>query len=120
MKYILLLNDEEKRWATMPSDVMQREMGAYQAYTKALEEAGVYAGGDRLEGSTTAATVRVGADGRTTVLDGPYPETKEQLGGFYIIEVPDMDSAIAWAARCPCASSGTVEVRPIAPMPVAV
>jgi hypothetical protein len=56
--------------------------------------------------------VRVG-DGKTTVLDGPYPDTKEQLGGYYIIDVPDLDAAIAWAARCPCAAHGSVEVRPV-------
>jgi hypothetical protein len=77
------------------------------------------AGGAGLEPPETATIVRL-TNGERMVQDGPYADTKEQLGGFYLIEVPDMDSAIAWAARCPCASHGTVEVRPIAPVPVAV
>jgi hypothetical protein len=115
--YIFLLNDREERWATMTDEVMAREIGAYAAYTKALREAGAYVGGDRLESVSTATTVRVGSDGKTSVLDGPYPDTKEQLGGYYVVDLPDMDAAISWAARCPCASHGTVEIRPIASVP---
>ena len=69
-------------------------------------------GADRLQPVATATTVRV-ANGKTTVLDGPYAETKEQLGGYYIVDVPDLDAALSWAARCPAASHGAVEVRPI-------
>jgi hypothetical protein len=117
MHYIFLLNDREERWATMTDEVMQREMGAYAAYTKALRDSGVYVGGDRLESVATATTVRVDSDGKTSVLDGPYPDTKEQLGGYYVVDLPDMDAAISWAARCPCASHGTVEIRPIGSVP---
>ena len=117
MEYIFLLHTEEKRWATMSDEEQQRGFAAYMAYTHALREAGVYVGGDRLEPTTTATTVRVSADGKTSVLDGPYPDTKEQLGGYFIVDVKDLDAAISWAARCPAASHGTVEVRPIAAVP---
>ena len=80
-----------------------------------MKKAGVYVGGDRLRPTSSATTVRV-ADGKTQVLDGPYAETKEQLGGYYMIDVPDLDAALSWAARCPGASHGTIEVRPIWPM----
>jgi hypothetical protein len=113
MQYMLMLFDDEARWDAMSEDEATRTIGAYAAYTSALREAGVYAGGDRLGPSTAATTVKVGSDGKTSVLDGPYPETKEQLGGYYLIDVPDMDAALTWAARCPCASHGTVEVRPL-------
>ena len=89
-------------------------MGAYHAYTEALNKADVLAGSNRLRPISTATTVRV-ANGKTQVLNGPYPDTKEQLGGFYLIDVPDLDAAISWAARCPGASHGIVEVRPIWP-----
>jgi hypothetical protein len=73
------------------------------------------AGGERLRPSNTATTVRI-ANGKTKVVNGPYAETKEQLGGYYMIEAADLDAAISWAARCPAASHGAVEVRPVWPM----
>lgn len=82
------------------------------AYTKALIDAGVMVGGAALKSSHTATTLRI-ADGRRDLHDGPYAETKEQLGGFYIIDVPDLDAALEWAARNPAASKGAVEVRPL-------
>jgi len=87
-------------------------MAAYGAYTEAMTKAGIIAGGNRLRPSEAATTVRV-ASGKTNVLNGPYAETKEQLGGYYVIDVPDLDAALSWAARCPGASHGVVEVRPI-------
>jgi hypothetical protein len=84
----------------------------YMAYTEALKQAGVIRAGDRLQPSNAATTVRV-AEGKTQVLNGPYADTREQLGGYYLIDVPDLDAALAWAARCPGAAFGTVEVRPI-------
>ena len=87
-------------------------MGAYRAYTESLKKAGVMVGGDRLKESTAASTVRI-ANGKNQVLDGPYAETKEQLGGYYLLDVPDLDAALSWAARCPGASHGSVEVRPL-------
>jgi hypothetical protein len=82
------------------------------AYTEALRNAGVLRGQNRLQPSTAATTVRV-VEGKSRVLDGPFADTKEQLGGYFLIEVPDLDAAISWAARCPGASHGVVEVRPI-------
>jgi hypothetical protein len=80
-----------------------------------MVKAGIYVCGDRLRGVTTATNVRV-VDGRTHVVDGPYAETKEQLGGYHVIDVPDLDTALAWAARCPSAGRGCVEVRPVWPL----
>jgi hypothetical protein len=88
-------------------------IGAWRAYHKALVEAGVYVGGDPLQVPEIATTVRV-KDGKRHVQDGPYAETKEQLGGFAILELPSLDLALDWAARCPAASIGAVEVRPLA------
>jgi hypothetical protein len=85
--------------------------GAYKAYTQALAEAGVMVGGAALQPPPTAATVRQ-HDGKRQVQDGPYAEAKEQLGGYYLLEVPDFDRALEWAARCPAAGTGAVEVRP--------
>jgi hypothetical protein len=85
--------------------------GAYRAYTVALREAGVMVGGHGLQPAAVATTVRQ-RDGKRQVQDGPYAEAKEQLGGYYVIDVPDLDKALEWAARCPAASSGAVEVRP--------
>ncbi|WP_306118423.1 MULTISPECIES: YciI family protein [unclassified Roseitalea] len=82
------------------------------AYTKALVEAGILVGGEALHPSATATTLRV-RDGSRDVQDGPYADTKEQLGGFYVIDVPDLDTALEWAARNPAAASGAVEVRPV-------
>ena len=84
------------------------------AYTEALRNAGALVGSNRLQPSSTATTVRI-ADGKSQVLDGPYSDSKEQLGGYYLIDVPDLDAALSWAARCPGASHGTVEVRPLWP-----
>jgi hypothetical protein len=84
---------------------------AYRAYTLALKEAGVMVGGGALQPAAVATTVRQ-RGGKRQVQDGPYAEAKEQLGGYYVIEVPDLDEALGWAARCPAAASGAVEVRP--------
>jgi hypothetical protein len=85
--------------------------GAYRAYTQALKEAGIMVGGSGLQPPAVATTVRQ-RDGKRQVQDGPYAETKEQLGGYYEIEVADLDTALDWAARCPAAATGVVEVRP--------
>lgn len=89
-------------------------LGAWRAYYKALVEAGVYVGGNPLESPETATTVRL-KEGKRRVQDGPIAETKEQLGGFTILELPSLDAALEWAARCPAASIGAVEVRPLSP-----
>jgi hypothetical protein len=115
MQYLLMIyNDESKLQAATSTDITKMS-AAYGAYTEALKQAGVIRGGERLKPSAMATTVRI-ADGKTKVLNGPYAEAKEQLGGYYMIDVPDMDSALSWAARCPGASMGTIEVRPIWPM----
>jgi hypothetical protein len=85
--------------------------GAYRAYTQALREAGVMVGGAALQPPPNATTIRQ-RNGKRQVQDGPYAEAKEQLGGYYVIDVPDLDTALDWAARCPAASTGSVEVRP--------
>ena len=117
MNYIFLLYNDERKWASMTPEQSNREIGAYMLYTQALRDAGVYVGGNPLQPTSAATTVRVAADGKTSVLDGPYPDTKEQLGGYYVVDVTDLDAAVAWAARCPCANYGSVEVRPIAEIP---
>jgi hypothetical protein len=115
MQYMLLIYQNEAARPSMTERQMSEIMGAYTAYTKAMRESGAFVAGDPLQPSSTATTVRV-ADGRSKVLNGPYAETKEQLGGYYIIEVPDLDAALSWAARCPGAQYGVLEVRPIRPM----
>ena len=110
---MLLIYVDEAKGAQVAKEIGVAQMSApYLAYTEALKQAGVILGGDRLQPTTTATTVKV-TDGKTKVLNGPYAETREQLGGFYMIDVPDLDAALSWAARCPGAAHGTVEVRPL-------
>jgi len=112
MKYLLLIYGNEQAMLAASKETTGQILAAYGAYSEAVKKAGIYLGSNRLRPTNSASTVRV-ADGKTQVLDGPYAETKEQLGGYYMIEVPDLDAALAWAARCPAASHGTVEVRPV-------
>ncbi len=116
MQVMLLIYGNEAAWVTMSEADKGAAFGAYMAYNAALREAGVMRGGEPLRPSATAQTVRL-RDGAPQVLDGPYAETKEQLGGYYLIEVPDLETALHWAARCPGASYGVIEVRPVMPMP---
>ena len=111
MKYMLLIyEDDADRVAHM-----DERMPTCFAYAEAMKKAGIYVAGEPLRAIESSTTVRV-VDGRTHVIDGPYVEAKEQLGGFHIIDVPDLDTALAWAARCPSASRGVVEVRPLWPV----
>lgn len=112
MQYILLLYSDFNHWQKMTPDEQKRGYGAYQAFTEALNKAGVHQASSRLRPTSDATTVRVSND-KTQVLNGPYVETKEQLAGYYLIDVPDLDAAISWAARCPGAAHGTVEIRPL-------
>ncbi|WDR04271.1 YciI family protein [Devosia algicola] len=115
MKYLLLIHGDESK---MNAATVADETGMspdYHAYNSAMAKAGILVGGERLRPTAEAASVRVNDDG-TQVLDGPYAETREQLGGYYMIDVPDIDEAIQWAARCPAARHGTIEVRPIWPI----
>ncbi|HKA71338.1 MAG TPA: YciI family protein [Xanthobacteraceae bacterium] len=112
MKYMLLIYRDEAAFKAAPKTAAEQTTAAYFAYGEALKQAGVLVGADRLDWSSAASTVRI-ANGKTQVLDGPYAETKEQLGGFFMIDVPDLDAALTWAARCPGASHGVMEVRPL-------
>jgi hypothetical protein len=112
MKYMLLLYANEAAVLSASKETAGQMMAAYGAYTEATKKAGVHVGSSRLRPTSSGTTVRV-ANGKTEVLDGPYAETKEQLGGYYMIDVPDLDAALSWAARCPAASHGTIEVRPL-------
>ncbi|CAI2931369.1 YciI family protein [Aminobacter niigataensis] len=114
MQYMLLIHFEETP-GEVPGPEAAKQMGApYAAYNEALIKAGALVSGERLQPSATGTIVRV-RDGKTQVLDGPFAATKEQLGGYYVIEARDLDAALNWAARCPSASNGTIEVRPIWP-----
>jgi hypothetical protein len=112
MQYMLLIYGNEANAARADKATVERISPAYAAYTEAMQKARVMVGGGRLRPTSSATTVRA-PDGKPQVLDGPYAETKEQLGGYYIVDVPDLDAAISWATRCPAASHGAVEVRPI-------
>jgi hypothetical protein len=110
MQCMLMLYVEEAGWPKLTPAEQEQGMAAYNAYTEALTKAGILRGVNRLQPSSGATTVRI-ADGKPQVLDGPFVDSKEQLGGYYVIEVPDLDAAISWAARCPTATHGVVEVR---------
>jgi hypothetical protein len=112
MKYILMDYVQEAGWPQLTKADKEHWLGAYLAYVEAMKKAGVLRNSTGLQPTTTATTVRT-ANGRTQVLDGPYTDSKEQLGGFHIIDVADLDAALSWAARCPTALHGVVEVRPI-------
>jgi len=117
MKYILMDYVDESGFHKLTKAEQVHWLGAYGAYLEAMTNAGVLKNGNGLQPPSTATTVRV-ANGKTQVLDGPYADSKEQLGGFHIIDVPDLDSAISWAARSPTALHGVVEVRPIRDMSI--
>ena len=110
MQYMLLIYEDDAERVEM----MDERMPHCGAYVEAMKKAGIYVVGERLRAISSTTSVRV-ANGRTQVIDGPYVESKEQLGGFHLIDVPDLDTALAWAARCPSASRGIVEVRPVWP-----
>jgi hypothetical protein len=112
MKYLLLIYNNEANVLSASKEAAGQMLAAYGAYTEAMKKAGVHVGSNRLRPTSSGTTVRV-VNGKTEVLDGPYAETKEQLGGYYMIEVPDLDAALSWAARCPGASHGVMEVRPV-------
>lgn len=112
MEYLLLIYGNEAAMLSASKEAAGQMMAAYAAYTEAMKKAGVYVGGNRLQPTSTATTVRA-PNGKSSVLDGPYAETKEQLGGYYMIKAPDLDAALSWAARCPGAAYGAIEVRPL-------
>jgi hypothetical protein len=112
MQYLLMIYRDEAALSSANQETVDRTMAAYAAYTDAMKKAGVYIGGNRLKPATSATTVR-SSSGKTSISDGPFAETKEQLGGYYLIEAPDTDTALSWAARCPGAAHGSIEVRPV-------
>lgn len=116
MRYMLLIVGNADLVAAAKAEDMQALMGAFMAYTKAMRDAGVYVAGDPLKPAPTASTVRM-KDGKAQVLDGPYAESREQLGGWFLIETPDKQAALDWAARCPGLPYGPVEVREIQVIP---
>jgi hypothetical protein len=115
MRYALLIYTSEPTEAP-PEEVMKEQMAAYGAFTREVTERGAYKGGEALQGTQTATTVQV-RDGQTITTDGPFAETKEALGGFYLVEATDLDQAIKIAAMIPGAKIGSIEVRPILEMP---
>ena len=121
MQYMILIYGNERNFAMLLGDpeAQKRMYAAYTQYSAALREAGVLRGGGELKATHSATTVRV-RDGKTVTTDGPFAETKEQLGGYYLIDVPDLDVAVKWAARCPAAQGGSIEVRPVGSTPDAM
>lgn len=115
MQYMLMLNETAAEFArrTDPAET-EGYWGGWNAFIGAMAQAGVIVKGDGLQGPIVATTVRV-VDGKRHVQDGPFADTKEQLGGYFVIEVPDLDAALDWAAKAPCAWTGSVEVRPVLP-----
>ena len=117
MQYILLIYENEASQGTRSADEMQKLYTEYMAFTGAIKQSGHLRAGEPLEKTSTATTVRV-KDGKTLRTDGPFAETREQLGGFYIVEAKDLDEAVSLAARIPGAKTGCIEVRPIMKMPM--
>lgn len=112
MQYLLLIYSDESAGVDVTQEEREAWMGEYYAYTEAMRQAGVRLGGEALHPTSAATTVRV-QDGKTVTTHGPFAETREQLGGFFLMECNNLDEAIEWAARCPGARVGSIEVRPI-------
>jgi hypothetical protein len=112
MKYLCLIYEDEKAWQNMSQADMEKGLKEYREFTEGIKRAGQYIGGNALQPTATATSVRV-RNGKISTSDGPYVETKEQLGGYYLIEAKDPKDAVQVAARIPGARYGTIEVRPI-------
>jgi hypothetical protein len=112
MKYLLTIYADESSWINATPEQVGEIMTAYGAFGEAAQAAGVLVGGEGLEPTSSATTVRV-RDGETVTTDGPFAETREQLGGYYLLDCKDLDDAISWASRIPDAQRGSIEVRPI-------
>ncbi|MBA7466100.1 hypothetical protein ES707_01275 [subsurface metagenome] len=112
MQYLLLIYRSEAELAKMDPDARQKMSAEYGAYTQSIVQSGHFKAGDGLQPSTTATTVRV-RDGKMLTTDGPFAETREQLGGYYLVEAKDLDTALGLAARIPGARDGSIEVRPV-------
>jgi len=116
MKYLLLIYESEASFAGMSGAEQAQIFEEYMDYTKGIRKSGNYIGGEALQAISTATTVRV-KNGKTVTTDGPFAETREQLGGFYFVEAKDLDEAIKLAAGIPASRTGSIEVRPILPTP---
>jgi hypothetical protein len=112
MQYLLLIYGNEKAEADWTEEKRQADFGRYYAFTQKVKELGVYLGGEALQSVSTATSVRV-RNGKTLSTDGPFAETKEQLGGFYLLDCKDLDQALQLAAEIPASEYGTIEVRPV-------
>ena len=112
MKYLLTIYTDESGFADVTPQDVQQLMAAYEAFGREVTEAGAMLGGEGLQPSATATTVSV-RDGETITSDGPFADTREQLGGYYLLDCRDLDEAIGWAAKIPGARGGTIEVRPV-------
>jgi hypothetical protein len=112
MQFMLLIYDDQQAWQRLSEEERNAVMGEYFAYTDQLREAGAYVSADALQPIGTATTVRV-RDGEQLLTDGPFAETKEHLGGYYVVDVDTIDDAIQWAAKIPSARLGSIEVRPV-------
>jgi hypothetical protein len=112
MQYLLMIYQSEAEYGKMDAGTNQKMVEEYGAFTQAIIQSGNFKGADRLQPTSTATTVRV-RDGKTLTTDGPFAETREQLGGYYLVEAKDLDEALAVAARIPSARVGSIEVRPI-------
>jgi hypothetical protein len=115
MQYVLLIYGDERQWTKLSPPDTDKMYAAYMKYTKDLVDAGIMRGGSELKPTSSATTVRT-RNGKVTTVDGPFAETKEQLGGYYVIEVPNLEKALEWAAKCPGAATGSLEVRPLPAM----
>ena len=112
MQYMCLIYDDEKTWDTLPEDERNAVFAEYGTFTESIKGSGNYVAGDALQPTSTATTVRI-RNGKTLVTDGPFAETKEQLGGYYLVEAKDVDEALKIAERIPSARYGSIEVRPV-------
>ena len=112
MKFLALIYADESLWTDASQEEMAASMAAHETFSEAAGKAGALLGGEALEPTATATTVRV-RDGERMLTDGPFVETKEQLGGYYVLECKDLDEALTWAAQIPEAQVGGVEVRPV-------
>jgi hypothetical protein len=112
MRYLCLIYENEQNWATLPKDQSDAVVAEYGAYTQGIKDSGHYIGGNALQPTPSATTLRV-RNGKVSATDGPFAETKEQLGGYYLVEARDREEAIAIAAKIPGARFGSIEVRPI-------
>ena len=119
MKYLMLIYDEEKNRARATDAENKKLYGEYMQFTENMKKGGNYLGGNPLKPTQTATTVRV-RDGKRLTTDGPFAETKEQLGGYYLIEADSVDEALEWAAKIPSARYGSIEVRPVVQLPAEI